>query len=98
MMSKSKSIKNELPELTEWLNEQGLYHRDDGPAIEWSDGSREWYVNGKNHRLDGPAVEWSDGGREWWVDGKCHRLDGPAIEKSDGRINWWVNDTEIRIY
>jgi hypothetical protein len=43
-------------------------HRIDGPAIERSDGSKEWYVDGKLHRLDGPAVEWSDGSKEWYVD------------------------------
>ena len=24
-----------------------LLHREDGPAIEWADGSREWYWRGK---------------------------------------------------
>ena len=22
-------------------------HREDGPAIEWSDGSKKWYLNGQ---------------------------------------------------
>ena len=38
--------------------------------IEWSDGSKEWWVNGDRHRFDGPAVEWSNGMKEWWVNGK----------------------------
>ena len=25
---------------------QGQLHRLDGPAIEWADGTREWWVNG----------------------------------------------------
>ena len=25
----------------------GRYHREDGPAIEWADGSHEWWLNGK---------------------------------------------------
>jgi hypothetical protein len=29
-----------------WYNEEGKYHRIDGPAIEWSDGYKEWWVNG----------------------------------------------------
>ena len=24
----------------------GKIHREDGPAIEWSDGNKEWYING----------------------------------------------------
>ena len=44
-------------------------HRLDGPAVEWADGSKAWYVNGKLHRLDGPAVEYADGGKAWYVDG-----------------------------
>jgi hypothetical protein len=44
-----------------------ILHRHDGPAVEWSDGYEEWYVDGKLHRLDGPAVEWPDGDKEWYV-------------------------------
>ena len=25
----------------------GEYHREDGPAVEWSDGDKEWFLNGK---------------------------------------------------
>ena len=31
-----------------WL-EDGLLHRDDGPAIEWADGNKEWWLNGKEY-------------------------------------------------
>ena len=34
----------------------GELHREDGPAIEFSDGSKYWYKHDKPHRLDGPAV------------------------------------------
>ena len=47
-----------------------VLHREDGPAIEWTSGSKAWYINGKLHREDGPANEWTVGGNEWWVDGK----------------------------
>ena len=30
-------------------------HRTNGPAIEWPDGTQEWWVDGKRHRSDGPA-------------------------------------------
>ena len=50
-----------------WRNARGEYHRLDGPAIEWGNGGKFWYVNNEIHRLDGPAVEWADGEKEWWV-------------------------------
>jgi hypothetical protein len=25
----------------------GQYHREDGPAIEWPNGTKKWYLNGK---------------------------------------------------
>lgn len=39
----------------------GKLHCEDGPAIEYSDGSKAWYINGKRHRLDGPANKWGGG-------------------------------------
>ena len=60
----------------------------DGPAVEWPDGSKHWFVNGKQHRLDGPAVEWLDGTKEWFVDGKRHRLDKPAVEFKNGESSY----------
>ena len=50
-----------------YYNEQGQLHREDGPAIEWSDGYKEWYINGERHREDGPAVEWTSGYKEWHI-------------------------------
>lgn len=40
-----------------WTNGKGFIHRDDGPAIEYDDGSKVWATNGEYHRLDGPAYE-----------------------------------------
>lgn len=44
-----------------YFNEQGERHREDGPAVEYNDGGKEWWVNGKLHREDGPAVEHKSG-------------------------------------
>ncbi len=49
----------------------GKWHKEDGPAIEWSSGRKEWYRNGKYHREDGPAREW-DIYAAWYVDGRKH--------------------------
>ena len=70
------------------------YHRMDGPAVEYADGGKEWWVNDKLHRLDGPAVEYADGDKYWFVDGEQHRLDGPAVEDTDGSKMWFVNGKE----
>ena len=67
------------------------YHRTDGPAVEYADGGKEWWVNGDRHHLDGPAIEWIDGSNLWYVNGKLHRSDGPAVEYADGSKQWWVN-------
>jgi len=46
-----------------------IFHREDGPAVEFANGSKSWYINDKRHREDGPAIEWSDGDKEWWING-----------------------------
>ena len=45
-------------------------HREDGPAVEWTDRSKAWYLNGKQHREDGPAVEVANGNKYWFINGK----------------------------
>ena len=72
------------------IRDRDQLHREDGPAIEWSDGSKEWYLKGQRHRENGPAVEWSDGTKEWWVKGQRHREEGPAIEYSNGAKYWYL--------
>lgn len=44
------------------------YHRIDGPAAVWENGTLWWYRNGKVHRVDGPAVL-RPTAKEWYVDG-----------------------------
>ena len=55
-----------------WYNENNKLHREDGPAAEYADGTKRWYINGKFHREDGPAVERADGRKEWHVNGKFY--------------------------
>ena len=74
-----------------WTNKQGQLHRLNGPAADYTNGAKEWWVNGKRHREDGPAIKWEDGHQEWWINGKLHRKDGPAVEYGDGRKEWWLN-------
>jgi len=80
----------------EYHNEAGQRHREDGPALEYPDGRKEWWLNGLLHRTDGPAVESSDGLKQWWLNGKIHRTDGPAVEYSDGTKQWYQNNQRHR--
>ncbi len=48
--------------------------------VEYPNGSKLWYRNGKQHREDGPAREWADGGKDWWLNGKCVYALGPIGE------------------
>lgn len=45
-------------------------HRDDGPAAEFADGTKIWYVLGEKHREDGPAVEFATGPRHYYWRGQ----------------------------
>ena len=80
---------------TEWRNSESLLHRLDGPAIEYSDGAKAWWVNGQLHRVDGPAIEYNNGTKEWYVNGQLHRVDGPAIECRGGYKEWWIEGQEL---
>ena len=68
-----------------------VLHRENGPAIEYADGTKFWFQNGQCHRTDGPAIEWSYGTKSWWQNGQYHRTDGPAIERADGYKFWYIN-------
>ncbi len=53
-----------------WKNKQGQLHRIDGPAVEWFDGDKYWYLNDKLHREDGPAIERASGAKYWYIEGE----------------------------
>jgi hypothetical protein len=46
-------------------------HREDGPAVEWSNGDKAWYLNGNYHRADGPAVVFTNY-QSWWLNGRSY--------------------------
>ena len=57
--------------LTRWRGFSSVFlHREDGPAIEYADGTKHWFIDGKRHREDGPAVECANGDKEWYLHGK----------------------------
>ncbi len=87
-MSQADSIE---PCMSIWCK-HGEYHRDNGPAIIYSDGSREWYWRGMRHRneYDMPAIICADGTQRWYRYGKRHRdNDLPAVQLSNGTLEWY---------
>jgi hypothetical protein len=74
-----------------YYNDEGLLHREDGPAIEYSNGEKHWYKNNLRHRDDGPAIEYPNGAKYWYKNGLIHRDDGPAIEYENGTKKWLKN-------
>lgn len=79
-----------------WQDNDGRTHNEHGPALECSDGKREWYFHGERHRLDGPAVETAGGRKEWFRNGERHRENGPAVENINGTCEWWANGERHR--
>ena len=55
---------------TRWYyNRANQLHRIGGPAVEYHNGSKEWWQHGQVHRIDGPAIEYKSGQKEWWLNG-----------------------------
>ena len=71
--------------------EMTILHREDGPAVEYANGNKEWYINDKLHREDGPAVEYINGYKAWWLNDELHREDGPAAVYANGSKFWYTN-------
>ena len=74
-----------------WRNKPNRLHRRNGPAVEYANGDKAWYIDGKRHRKTGPAVESINGNKEWWVNDHKHREDGPAVELINGSKEYWIN-------
>jgi len=62
-----------------YFNDEGQHHRLDGPAVEYSYGTKIWYINGNAHRNIDPCLEWSDGGKRWFFKDDCHRVGGCSL-------------------
>jgi len=52
-----------------WILNNHL-HREDAPAMEFSNGDKSWWCHGQRHRLDGPAIEYANGIKFWYYHGK----------------------------
>ena len=49
-----------------YYNDLYQFHREDGPAVEYANGTKCWYRNDQLHREDGPAVEYAHGTKYWY--------------------------------
>ena len=84
-----------------WFNRDRNLHSNGGnPAVEYSNGDKEWYRNGNPHRGgDKPAVEHADGYKAWYRNGKRHRKGNrPAVEWADGYKEWYKNGKRVDAY
>ena len=55
---------------TRWYyNSAGQLHRDEGPAVECTNGYKRWHINGLRHRIDGAAIECTNGYKRWFIHG-----------------------------
>ena len=50
-----------------WKLPNGNYHREDGPAVEWGNGDKSWWLNDLRHREDGPAIDNGDDYKWWYL-------------------------------
>ena len=53
-----------------WTNSDAQYHRESGPAVIYTTGTKVWYKEDKFHRESGPAVIYADGYKAWFIEGK----------------------------
>lgn len=53
-----------------FYDKDGTIHREDGPAVIYGCGTKDWFIHGKRHRSDGPAVVWHNGKSGlWYING-----------------------------
>ena len=72
-----------------------VLHRENGLAVDYTNGHKEWWQNDQLHRIDGPAIEWRDGDKRWYQNGQRHRIDGPAVMYANGNKAWYINDNAM---
>ena len=66
MIKTPRKIVRENGDIGYYVN--GKFHRTDGPAFIYADGTQEWWINDELHRDNGPAIEWPDGSYSWYLD------------------------------
>jgi hypothetical protein len=76
-----------------YRNEKGVLHREDGPAIEYNNGTKYFYINGLLHREDGPAVIDANG-EQYWIhvgtDSSWYNFHAFCCKIYPGRVKYGV--------
>jgi hypothetical protein len=85
-----------------YCERSGVFHNEDGPAVEYGGENGMWYLNGVLHREGGPAIK-SDNNETWAINGIMHNEDGPSYIRLSKRYGlsieqkeWWVNGVRHR--
>jgi len=67
-----------------WRLPNGYLHREDGPAVEYANGFKAWYLNNKLHRENGPAVEFANDNKRWYLNDRLYKiqLNNKIVERS----------------
>ena len=75
-----------------WTRADMSLHREGGPAVEFADGTWEWWIDGK--RLDPQPTKEAGVWTFRDIEGQRHRTDGPAViwtdPNGDRREEWWA--------
>jgi len=45
-------INNPIDDSKYWYYKQGKIHREDGPALEYNDGTKHWWLNGNEYTFE----------------------------------------------
>ena len=104
----SKLTVTKLSHKTEYHLENKL-HREDGPALEWSNDDNNYNNTAKQWWLDNgrpcasafalnksPSVENYDGYKEWYINGRIYSTDGPAVTYVCAYKAWYLNGRRHR--
>ncbi|WP_159601503.1 hypothetical protein [Agromyces humi] len=89
----TNSTPEHIPAGVGWFDDDGLLHREDGPALEANTGTASWYEHGTLRRKethDGTTVLFDD-------DGLPHADDGPAIVFEDGEAQFLFHGELVSI-
>jgi len=85
-----------------YFDDDGKFHRDnDLPAIEWKNGTKEWYQHGERSRGPGavegapPAVIGANGSKAWYYDGQQYDPLSGELYDNDDTARWYDDNNKL---
>jgi hypothetical protein len=76
--------------------QNGLLHREDGPAFIYSTGTQAWFLNGEIHREDGPAIIFPSGYQGWRLKGERVRMED-VLDTPEKREAYFLEEALRRL-